>query len=98
MWILLTAANHMSRDLKIEDVASFPCHAVGDLLGELFRIPRLPAPFGQKVVGKVARIVVISRRELDCFIVKSARFSHLPALVLGHLLHGGVPLWTFRGN
>src|SRR5262249_45127619 len=61
-------------------------------------IPWFPVPFGQQIVGKVARIGVVLGFEFICLFEEAARFSNRPILIYRNHLHGDVPLRTFGGK
>src|SRR5579862_5319279 len=100
MRIVIATANHSGRDrnLKIEDVALVSSDAVGDFLNELLGIPWLPAPLGQNVACQCASVVLISRLKFVGVLEESALLRYVPFLVLGHGLHGEIPLRTLGGK
>src|ERR1700675_4992910 len=100
MRVVVAAANNSgrNRDLKIHDVALVTTNTVGDLLNELLRIPRLPAPLGQQVVGEHTSAVLITGLQLGCLLEKRALSSRVPILILGYRLHSEVPLRALGGK
>src|SRR5258708_19961811 len=79
--IVVTAANRVVSGcyLKVKDVPFVSTGTIGGLLEKLFSIPRLPAPFGQQIIGKVAGIRVVFRLEFISFFQKPPSISHRPS-------------------